>query len=155
MQCPKCQSANVQLCSMAHEQGTSITKTEGSAVGGGSVYSPQGGFATTSHSTSLSSTSKTTTAFAQRAAPPKNWFGHWLAQAIGSAIAAVVIYFLHGLIAFLGVFEIVAVPWLLVSLVGLAITYPKREKYAENQSRWQASWICAACGSIFVPGESG
>lgn len=154
MPCPKCQSGNVQLCAMAYEQGTSITTTRGTATGRTMGSWTQGGFGVATHNVQTTSTSKTQTPFAKRAEPPTNWFGVWAMNALGSGVAVVVVYFLHGLVKLFGVAEIVAVPWFLVSLAGLAITYPRRGKYEEARKRWQASWICTACGNIFVP-ESG
>lgn len=153
MQCPKCQSGNIQLCSMAYEQGTSTTTTQGTAVGHSMGASTQGGFGVAQHNIRTSSTSTTRTPFAERAAPPKNWFGIWAAQVAISGVAAVLVFFAHSLIQVIGVLEIVFVPWLLISLIGVGLTYPKRYHYAEAQARWASSWICAACGSIFVPNQ--
>lgn len=151
MQCPKCQSNNALLCSMAYEQGTSITQTKGVGSGHSVGYSAQGGFGVAQHNVQTTSTSKTQTPFAKRAEPPTNWFGLWAMNALGSGVAVVVVYFLHGLVKLFGIAEIVAVPWLVVALVGLLLTFPGRHKYKETQRRWEASWICAACGNIFVP----
>jgi hypothetical protein len=99
----------------------------------------------------VSSTNTTTSAFAKRAAPPTHWVNVWKMNAVGSAITVVVVYFLHSLAAIIGVFELVAVPWLMISLIGLALVYPKRGEYDQAEARWQKSWICTACGNKFVP----
>jgi hypothetical protein len=163
MQCPKCQSPNTQLCSIAHEQGTSTTKTSGTATGQSVGYSAGGGFGVAQHNIQSSSTSTTKTAFAQRAAPPTNWFVIFVLSTIGSAIFLFIVlhYLPNGADVGGGVGNLVrpirsaALLWTAISLVCLALTYPKRHKYAEEKRRWQASWICAACGNIFVPVTAG
>lgn len=153
MQCPKCQSGNVQLCSMAYEQGTTTTTTSGTATGHSMGSSTQGGFGVAQHNIQTSSTGTTRTPFAKRAAPPTNWFGIWATQAVTAGIGAVVVYFAHSLLQIIGVLEIVFVPWLLIALIGVALTYHKRQRYADAQARWRASWICVACGNKFVPND--
>ncbi len=71
MQCPKCQSQNVLLCSVAHEQGTVTTTTKGTASGTGSGYAMGASNAFSSAmNTSVNTTSTSRTAFAERCAPP-------------------------------------------------------------------------------------
>lgn len=139
MQCPICQSNNVQKCSVAHEQGTITTRTSGVGTGQSTGHVAQGGFTTFQHNHQVSSTSTATTAFAKRAAPPTHWFAIWRGNSVGSLVTVVAVYFLHGLANIIGVAEILAVPWLIVSLIGLALTYPKRRKYDEAERRWNAS----------------
>lgn len=118
----------------------------------GMVYG-QGGLSAidAAHAGTQKSTAKSVTDFARRAAPPTNWFGVWSMQAFISAIAAVAVYFLHGLVAVIGVLELVAVPWLLVSVTCAVLTYPKREGYARAMDDWRRMWICARCGNKFIP----
>jgi hypothetical protein len=144
----------VYLCSIAHAQGTTKvqTTTQLSGTTVGTVYGAQGvNAAMLQHGGTQTTHSTLQTEFAKRAAPPTNWFTVWSAQAVISAITVVAVYFLHSLAAFLGVFELLAVPWLLVSLVGTVLTYPKREGYARAAFDWQRTWICTRCGTKFIP----
>jgi hypothetical protein len=161
--CPKCQSPNTQLCSIAHEQGTSTTKTSGTATGQSVGYSAGGGFGVAQHNLQTSSTSTTKSAFAQRAAPPTNWYYVFVASSmacalfiviVGSNLRSVLGFISHDIEGLAGPIWIAILLWLAVSLLGLSRTYPKRHKYAEGKRRWRASWICAACGNIFVPSNS-
>ena len=164
MECPKCQSPNTQLCSVAHEQGTSTTKTSGTATGQSIGSSATGGFGVAQHNLQTSSTSTTKSAFAQRAAPPTNWHHIFVASCVASALFVVIVgYNLRSVLGFIshdieglaGPIWIAILVWLAVSLLGLSLTYPKRQRYAEEKRRWRASWICAACGNIFVPETTG
>ena len=162
--CPKCQSPNTQLCSIAHEQGTATTKTSGTVTGQSVGHSAKGGFGVAQHNLQTSSTSTTKTAFAERAAPPTNWYLAFLASSVVCVLFIVIVglnlrsvlgFISHDIEGLAGPIWIVILVWLAVSLLGLARTYPKREKYAQDKRRWRASWICAACGTIFVPEAAG
>jgi len=164
MECPKCHSHNAQLCSVAHEQGTSTTKTSGTATGQSIGSSTHGGFGVAQHNFQTSSTSTTKSAFAQRAAPPTNWFVVFILSSIACALFIVLVGFnLRNILGFIshdieglaGPLWIVILLWLAVSLLGLLRTYPKRQQYAEGKRRWRASWICGACGNLFVPETAG
>ena len=161
--CPKCRSPNTQLCSLAHAQGTATTKTSGTATGQSVGYSAQGGFGVAQHNLQTSSTSTTKSAFAERAAPPTNWYYVFVASSVvcalfivivGSNLRSVLGFISHDIEGLAGPIWIAILLWLAVSLLGLSCTYPKRHKYAEEKRRWRASWICAACGNIFVPSNS-
>lgn len=162
--CPKCQSPNTQLCSVAHEQGTSTTKTSGTATGQSIGSSAQGGFGVAQHNLQTSSTSTTKSVFAQRAAPPTNWFVVFMLSSVACALFIVIVgvnlrnvlgFISHDIEGLAGPIWIAILLWLAVSLLGLSRTYPKRQQYAEERRRWRASWICAACGDIFVPETAG
>jgi hypothetical protein len=164
MECPKCQSSNAQLCSVAHAQGTSTTKTSGTATGQSVGYSAGGGYGVAQHNLQTSSTSTTKSAFAERAAPPTNWYYVFVASSVACALFIVIVGFnLRSVLGFIshdieglaGPIWIGTLLWLAVSLFGLSRTYPERQKYAEAKRRWAASWICVACGNIFVPTTAG
>jgi hypothetical protein len=147
MQCPRCQSPNVQTCSMAYEQGTSTTTTRGTGTGQSAGYSAQSGYGVAQHNIQTSSTSTTRTPFAQRAAPPNNWI-----------FAPLTLLFLLG-----GIYGILLIPgtlppqnWLLLLMLPAAFwlyRLIRSPKYREARARWESSWICAACGNIFVPND--
>lgn len=164
MECPKCHSHNAQLCSVAHEQGTSTTKTSGTVTGQSIGSSTQGGFGVAQHNLQTSSTSTTKSAFAQRAAPPTNWYFAFLASSVACGLFIVIVGFnLRSVLGFIShdieglarPIWLVILLWLAVSLFGLSRTYPKRQQYAEEKRRWRSSWICGACGNIFVPETAG
>lgn len=172
MQCPKCQSPNVQLCSVAYEQGTSRTTTKTT----GTTYSQGHGMGTGAavggvnfsgeHATRLTHTSTQRTAFAERAGPPGNPIVGPL-QVLGS------------LIIFLGAIELInsIVPgvfryllgvrgvggpgfqglehltwWIIAAaVIWLIFSITKLPSHRANKKRWRKSWICAACGDKFVP----
>jgi hypothetical protein len=173
MQCPTCQSPNVQLCSVAYDQGTSTTTTKttgtaysrGTATGtgvavGGAMYSGQ-------QSINETHTSVQRTAFAERAGPPVN-----------PIVAPLKV--LVGLIVFLGAIDIINAVfpdivgyflgtrarggfgieglehltwWIIAAAVAwLIFGITKLPSHRANKARWRKSWICAACGNTFVPG---
>ena len=146
MQCPKCQSTTTQLCSMAHEQGTTTTTTHGTATGQSIGSSTQGGFGVAQHNIQTSSTSTTRTAFAQRAAPPNNWI----------AAPLTLLVMLGGIYGILRMGTLPPQNWLLLLMIPPAYwlyRLIRSPKYREARARWETSWICAACGHIFVPEE--
>ena len=124
MECPKCHSHNAQLCSVAHEQGTSTTKTSGTATGQSIGSSTQGGFGVAQHNLQTSSTSTTKSAFAQRAAPPTNWFVVFTLSSIACALFIVLVGFnLRNILGFISHdIEGLARPIWLVILLWLAVS---------------------------------
>ena len=134
MECPKCHSHNAHLCSMAHEQGTTTTVTYGGAGRG-----------------SFDSTSQTTTALGKRAAPPKS------GMPVRVAFAAITGFlFLSALIAGhgdSGAYGGVAFLFLLFAAAAYLLYRKVKSlpQYTLERERWEKSWICAACGNIFVP----
>jgi predicted lipid-binding transport protein (Tim44 family) len=132
---------------MAYEQGTSTTTTQGTGTAQSIGSSTQGGFGVAHHNIQTSSTSTTRTPFAQRAAPPNNWI----------AAPLVLLLMLGGIYGILLMGTLPPQNWLL-----LLMTLPaywlyrliRSPKYREARAQWEKSWICAACGNIFVPSNN-
>jgi hypothetical protein len=171
VQCPTCQSPNVQLCSVAYDQGTSTTTTHttgaaysrGQATGtgaavGGAMYSGQ-------HNIDQTHTSVQRTGFAVRAGPPANPIVRPL-KTVGALIVFLAVIELIDSIA-PGVFRfLIGSPgsaldfrslehltwWIIAAAVlWLIFRITKLPGHRANKARWRKSWICAACGSKFVP----
>lgn len=133
---------------MAYEQGTSTTTTRGTGTGQSIGSSTQGGFAVAQHNIQTSTTSTTRTPFAERAAPPNNWIA-----------APLVLLLMLG-----GIYAILLIPgtlppqnWLLLLMILPAYwlyRLIRSPKYREARAQWERTWICAACGNIFLPGNS-
>jgi hypothetical protein len=147
MQCPKCDTQDCFLCSIAHAQGKTTTKTSGSTSG---TYYGANGNAGVMGGTHRS-TSTSLTEFGKKAAPPDNPLG----PAIGGLALAIFANFaLHGIwphvsavasLIFLGLLGL-AVWWLYTAI-------RDQPRFREDKARWQKSWICARCGEIFLPAE--
>lgn len=119
---------------MAHEQGTTTTVTSGGTGRG-----------------SFDSTSQTTTALGKRAAPPKS--------GLPGRVALVAITGFLFIAAFIGghgnseAYGGVIFFFLLFAAAAYLL-YRKTKylpQYRLELERWEKSWICAACGNIFVP----
>ena len=144
MQCPKCQSQDVSLCSVAHEQGTTTTHTSGSADFGGSAM--HGGVALKQN---INTTSESQTAFAERCAPPTSSLG----TALGFCIALMALLFIAPQFGtgqtvmriMQGLFGLCAV-WSVLAFLNLP-------KHRAALARWRKTWICGRCGTFFVPEE--
>lgn len=173
MQCPKCQSPNVQLCSVAYDQGTSTTTTRttgtayssgtgtgtGAAVGG-AMYSGQ-------HNIDETHTSVQRTGFAVRAGPPANPIVGPLKVLGGLIVFLVAIELLNsifpGVFRFLlgtrglgtgpGFYGLEHLTWWIIAaaVIWLIFSITKLPRHRANKARWKKSWICAACGDKFVP----
>lgn len=172
MQCPKCQSPNVQLCSVAYDQGTSTTTTKttgttysqghsmgtGAAVGGVN-FSGQ-------HNTDLTHTSVQRTGFAERAGPPANPIVTPLKVLGGLIVFLVGIKLLNwvapGVFRFFlgtsgwdgpGFSGLEHLTWWVIAAaaIWLFFSFRKLPSHRTNVERWRKSWICAACGDKFVP----
>jgi hypothetical protein len=157
MQCPACQSQNVLLCSVAHEQGTVTTTTKGTASGTGSGYTMGASNAFSSAmNTSVNTTSTSRTAFAERCAPPTSTVG-W---AILATLVAAVIYI--GIQAYLhadvrpvpaGTGTHVMLGILAACVLWLVLAIRNRPRYRESLERWRRTWVCASCGHFFLAKE--
>lgn len=135
MKCPKC-SGEAVSCPVAYEQGTSRSESSGSidmTVSGGQ-YQSYGGTQTT--------TTVTRTAFAERAAPPSPMIKGALAGILFFGIAAAL--FDGGWSVACGIVAALFVAFLAWRLISLP-------SYFRERKNWEASWICGACGNIFVP----
>jgi hypothetical protein len=139
MQCPKCQSQNVFLCSVACEQGTITTTTRGSATS--SVDQ------TTMH---IDTTSTSRTAFAQRCAPPTSTL-RWAILATLVMLSANVAMQVHlhvkGMFAGNGTHAMLGV--LAICVLWLILAIRNRPRYRESLERWRRTWACASCGNFF------
>lgn len=165
MQCPKCESTSVICCEMAYEQGrtTSTTTSSGTARSTGMANSGQS-VASLTGQQQIKQTHKTVsmTSFAQRASPPDDPVkSAWMI--LGYMLGACFLYRLCYAIPFISGSHLNGShPWtnwfgLLVlaatafTVYNLWRTYQNRPQYREEYQRWLKSWICAACGHIFVP----
>lgn len=165
MECPNCQSQDVILCSVAHEQGTTTTQTHGTISGGGSYLgsSAGGGVAAggMSMSQTVNTTSKSQTGFAERCAPPRT-------PALTKALIVTLIAAWVGIALLAQVMPAPVknlsseVSWVVINLVlWLAIVilpalwvrreWRYRPEYHAALERWRRSWACARCGHIFIP----
>jgi len=147
MQCPKCESEDVLLCSVAVAQGTSVTKREGTTEGG----LDGGGRFTADHE----STETVQTEFAKRAAASELttnslWY---------SLIGAIVAYFVVPEFWRTSGHMPQWVHLLLLAAIAIAIyrlvTGYKKRRSEDDRRRavWARSWICKRCGTIFDPSE--
>lgn len=158
MECPNCQSQDVYKCSVAYEQGTSVSKTTGTSSGtsqgigvvGQAAYIQSG-----THNAAHSSTTTTRSEFARRAAPPKNWFFISLSTSIAAGVVLLAMALLINLVQSLetlwGILALISGVILALSAPVLIVTYFFRAKFDAADERWRQSWICGRCGSIFVP----
>lgn len=141
MQCPKCQSQNVLLCSVAYAQGTVTTTTKGSATSSVDL--------TTMH---VNTTSTTRTAFARRCAPPPTSTLRWavLATLVILSVNVAMQIHLHvkGLFAGTGTHILLGV--LAVCVLWLVLAIRNRPNYRESLQRWRRTWACASCGNFFL-----
>lgn len=144
MQCPKCESQEVYLCSLANEQGTTKSTTSGSISGGGS-----GGL----EEYTVESETTSQTFLAKQAAPPSNAF----ATARGTLILLIIAYIVITVVGKLAGIQSLGLfgPVMFVLIAGAAISmfigYGKLAEYHEALTRWKKSWICGSCGTIFIP----
>lgn len=143
MQCPKCQSPNVLLCSVACAQGTVTTTTKGSATSSVDL--------TTMH---VNTTSTTRTAFAQRCAPPTStlWWAV-LATLVMLAVNVAMQVHLHVKALFAGTGTHVILGVLAVCVLWLILAIRNRPHHRESLQRWRRTWACASCGKFFLPEE--
>jgi hypothetical protein len=148
MKCPKCESDDVLLCSVAVAQGTTTTQTKGHSEGGadgiGRVTSEYSG------------TQTTLTEFAKRAAAPTPR----LNGAIGMVAFAIIAYVVvpaawrdlahHTPPGWLNLVLLAAIAWSIYNLVNI---YRHRSEDEALHAAWERSWICKRCGTIFDPSE--
>jgi hypothetical protein len=144
MQCRKCQSPNVFLCPAAHAQGTVTTtaKSTPDVFPGNSAYQAN---------MSVSTTSTSQTAFAQRWAPPTSSL-RWaiLATLVMLSVNVATQIHLHvkGLFAGTGTHVMLGILAACVLWLILAIrNYPN---YRKSLKRWRETWVCASCGHFFL-----
>lgn len=150
MQCPKCESNDVLLCSVAYEQGKSVTESKGTSEGGDGS-----GRFTADHE----STHTTLTEFAKRAAAPELTTNALWYSLIGAVVAFFIVPSVwadlthHGSPLWL---HLLLLALIVVAIYRLATGYKKRS--AEDGARraaWERSWICKRCGAIFDPSGAG
>jgi hypothetical protein len=146
MNCPKCESDDVYLCSAAYEQGSTRTTTTSRGTASTLGYSQGTGVGTAQTNISTTSSSVSRTAFAEKAAPPKSYLGKMILWAVGSLLAVLVLTpsVWSGLKHW---------AWISLagSIVGTFFSFKNRPAYREALARWQKSWICTRCGNKFMP----
>ena len=164
MQCPKCQSTDVQLCSVAYDQGTvtSSTTTTGQTYSRGTMMDLQGGGAIgqAQHSHHGKQTTVSRTAFAEQVAPPVNPIALPL-KILGCLLVFLVAINLLNLsvpgivraaLGTSGFRGLEHLTWaaIVASGVWLFFGFKKLPRHKERLIRWRISWICGACGDQFV-----
>jgi hypothetical protein len=166
MQCPKCQSQDVYLCSTAYAQGTMTTETDGDYSG---IGMNAGGATQYLGSGSHSSTHQT--AFARDASPPESKHGKAIGIVIGAFLWNIVCallawgteppYLKHssGFFYAWWNYEWVWLRWLNIVLLIAAIWWlrsvnQRMPEYNAALERWRKTWICKRCGTKFVPDEN-
>jgi hypothetical protein len=144
MQCPKCESDDVLLCSVAHDQGKTTHQIKGTSNGA------VGGQRTTGDH---SSTGTSITEFARRAAPPQPAFD----RAILNVIAAVAAFIIlpsalkdlthsHANWAYYPLLACIA-----FTIYRLTVAAKDKPLDRARREEWERSWICKRCGTIFDP----
>ncbi|MGN6424599.1 MAG: hypothetical protein ACTHLA_14960 [Asticcacaulis sp.] len=147
MQCPKCDTQDCFLCSIAHAQGKTTTKTTGSTSGAYYGTNGNAGMISGSHT----STSTSLTAFGKKAAPPENPLGPAISFV---ALAIVSNMIVHGIWPHLnGLVTLIFLGGIGLSLWGLYAAIRDQPRFRNEKARWEQSWICARCGEIFLPPE--
>jgi predicted RNA-binding Zn-ribbon protein involved in translation (DUF1610 family) len=140
MQCPKCGSENTQRLQVVHEQGTQVINTTSNTVGTGLNASPFASLGLAGAQTKTTGTAQSATA--KKAAPPAQY------PAYSNLV-----------LSLLGVFCLAA-EWWIVKIAGVAmiaggvyaVYWAKsynREKWPALYARWEASWLCSKCGTIY------
>ena len=157
MQCPSCESQNVVSCPIAYDQGTVHTKStsEGSTFSQGNVMGTGAtvgsAMVSAQHSTRMTHNSVHRTAFAGRASPPSNPIWPPL-KGISAAIGAlIVLSLLDSVIPFPPWIGIDAFAAILLCAVWAVFAFLRLPDYRARHEHWSKSWICGACGNIFVP----
>ncbi len=174
MQCPKCQYTNVQLCSVAYDQGTvtATTTTKGQTNSQGTAGDQGHGIVRVQaqHSHHGEQTTVSRTAFAAQLAPPVNPI------VLPLEVLGCLLVFLVAIIALNsiapGLFRAVLgtpgwngpgfqglehLTWAVIvaSVVWAFFGFKKLPIHREKLIRWRKSWICGACGNQFVPESVG
>lgn len=145
MNCPKCQSANVQKVSVIWESGTVQTQSTttgigyGSGIGIGTAYS----------------SGKNQSLFAKRFAPPREpslgvmaGAGVFIVGLVLGSLIACVFWNISVLVAF------TIIPTTAFGLTIAAMGYVVSKgwkKYQSDTAQWNNTWACNACGSTFIP----
>ncbi len=136
MNCPKCNSENVQRLSVIYQSGTHKINTSSTTVGGGYFSGPGIGIGSTATS------GKQQSIIAKKAAPPsKRSYLPLLLLVPGFLIFRYSDGGLNALIGF--ILMLASVAW-----VYFAYRYNSGE-WREKQSIWEASWHCNRCGEIY------
>lgn len=169
MQCPKCQSTQVQLCSVAFDQGTitATATTKGQTYSYGTVADQGRGIVSgqARHDHHNEQTTVSQTAFAAQAAPPVNpivlplKFLAWLLvflvaiNLVNLAIPDIV----RAALGWSGFHQLERLTWaaIIACAVWLFFGLRKLPTYKVKRSRWKKTWICNACANRFVPESIG
>ncbi|MBN9556446.1 MAG: hypothetical protein J0I26_02835 [Alphaproteobacteria bacterium] len=129
------------------------TFSQGNVTGTGATV----GSATISgqHNTRVTHNSVHRTAFAGRASPPSNPI--WpplkgIAAAIGALIVLSLLDSVTPLPPWIGIAAFAAI---LLCAVWAAFAFLRLPDYRARHEHWSKSWICGACGNIFVPKTAG
>lgn len=173
MQCPKCQSSHVQLCSVAYEQGTvttttrttGTTRSQGHAIGTGAAAGA-GAVVSSQHTTNQTHTGVQRSAFAERLASPANPIMAPLALVGVLIVFLVAITLLNrvapGVFRFLlgtagwsgpGFAGLQHLTWAVIAaaVIWLGFGVKKLPAHRAEVARWKKTWVCMACGSAFLP----
>ena len=147
MQCPKCESDDVLLCSVAYEQGKSVTESKGTSEGGDGS-----GRFTADHE----STHTTLTEFAKRAAAPELTTNSLWYSLIGAVVAYFVVPEFWRTSGHVPQWvHLLLLAFIAVAIYRLATGYKKRRSEDDvRRAAWERSWICKRCGTIFDPSKA-
>jgi hypothetical protein len=157
MQCPSCESQNVVSCPIAYDQGTVHTKStsEGSTFSQGNVMGTGAtvgsAMVSAQHSTRMTHNSVQRSAFAGRASPPSNPIWPPLKGIVAAIGALIVLSLLDSVIPLPPWIGIAAFAAILLCAVWAVFAFLRLPAYRAHREHWSKSWICAACGNIFVP----
>ena len=128
MRCPNCSSSETQSCRTAFEQGVSSGTVAAPGEQAGKVSMRTG--------------------FANRAAPPAD-------SPFGTLLVLFIVLVAFSI--FLATVKNPAVGWLVVP-AGALVTggllfraYKRRPLHRQAREAWGRSWICRACGKVFIP----
>jgi hypothetical protein len=148
MQCPKCQSQDVSLCSVVHAQGTVKTTTHTQGMGSSTGHIANLGMTTMQTQSSQTQTSQSKTAFAERAAPPTPP----ILYPIG---ALALLLFLRVGLPLVSTIHPLGLGWLALVVVAawLFMEFKKLPQRSLERREWEKSWICGRCGMKFIPKE--
>lgn len=146
MQCPTCNSYEVQRLQVVYEAGTSDIRTTSHTSGVG--YSYGGGFGAGSARTDTIGTQKTRSA--QRAAPPEkrsyrlipfmlavSFYIFWAYNRTDNHASYNWLYF--GIVLF-----VLAIWW------GISNIIYNSKQWPVKYERWKRKWFCNKCGEIYI-----
>lgn len=138
MQCPTCNSDNVQKLKLIYESGTH--NTVGRSHTTGSVYGSGGGYGTMSASTTTRS--KTQSIAAKNVAPPSK--KSYTTTILLILAGLIIIKFLEGG-SVIGLILLGVGAWL-----GYTAYTHNKDKWPGAYNTWSKSWQCNKCGHVYT-----